>query len=120
MDYCAYTNTLLSILPGLLAPPFNLSISERNDSYQILSWDAPFTLDITNLDPDITYRVCNNVTNATCVNITHTTYTLPIMDELVEYSVTACNPVGCSDAVTILVYNTPGQSKCTLFLKPGP
>ena len=50
---------------GLLGPPPNIALSEADDGLsRVLSWDAPETLDITNVDPDIqSYRVCYNLTD---------------------------------------------------------
>ena len=94
----------LYIYSGLLDPP---SLSNDsiyyNESHQILFWDAPFTLDITDLDPDITYCVWN-VNSSTCLkNVTVTLFILPIMETPVEYSISACNPVGCSNSTTVVL-----------------
>ncbi len=93
----------VSILdPGLLDPVTDLTSEYYNDYNQILNWTPPFTLDITDLDPDISnYTICNSASH-TCVNTTDTSYIFPTTCFPVEYSVSACNPVGCSEIATVL------------------
>ncbi len=85
------------------------SFSTENTKH--LTWTPPFTLDITDLDPDITYRVCNNDTN-TCVDTADTSYIFLTSNTKfsVKFLVSACNPVGCSDNSTITVTVTLNKS----------
>ena len=91
------------IISGLADPPSTVSVSNSNSLNQVLSWDAPFTLDITDVVDDIIYRVCNNITN-TCVDTTNTIYVFPTTCDPVAFDVSACNPVGCSDNATVVFY----------------
>ena len=53
---------------GLLSAPTNTQVSRPNSSAVHLYWDPPFTLDITDVDPDIpgyTVFITNNNTNVT-------------------------------------------------------
>ena len=54
-----------TIHAGPLQKVTNLSI-DLNSNMLNLSWDAPFSLDLTNVDPDIVYYV--QVINTTCGN----------------------------------------------------
>ena len=59
-------------IQGLLGPLPNLSLSETDEQLsRLLTWNAPLTLDITNVDPDIEYyQVCYNLsTELTCTNV---------------------------------------------------
>ena len=65
---------------GLLDEPTNVSVSSGS-SIIIISWSAPFSLDVTGVDPDIWYSVLiYNVTDETaasvpypnCINISET------------------------------------------------
>ena len=59
-------------IQGLLGPPPNLTLSYVDELLsRLLTWDAPDTLDITNVDPDIDfYQVCYNLsTEVTCTNV---------------------------------------------------
>ena len=69
--------------PGLLASVNNLLISGNISSITI-SWSSPFSLDVTDIDPDICYSVfIYNITDepitliscTDCINITETQYT---------------------------------------------
>ena len=67
---------------------------DRNTS--TLSWTAPFSLDLTNVDPDIAY--CVDIYNITCgrrdlvlsdCNVTEPSYTFDASDGYIyEYTVT--------------------------------
>ena len=81
---------------GILAPPSNMAIDHVNDYNQRLTWTPPFTLDITDVDPDITYSVCCNVTT-NCTSTTNPYYDFPTLCNPVEFTVTAVNPVGESE-----------------------
>ena len=71
----------LSSNSGLLSAVGDLRASSNASSVTI-SWTAPFSLDVTGVDPDIWYSVLiYNVTDETailctdCINITETHYT---------------------------------------------
>ncbi len=86
---------------GLLEPPIVSDPVEYNDFNRILTWTPPFTLDITDVDPDITgYRICNNSAN-TCVDTTDTSILFETMCDPVEYDISACNRVGCGENATV-------------------
>ncbi len=88
------------ILAGLLDPPNITDRIEYNNFYQNLTWTPPFTLDITDLHPDISnYIVCNNSAD-TCVNTTGTFNEFETMCDPVEYYISACNTVGCGENAT--------------------
>ncbi len=98
-------------ITGLLDPPTITGSVEYNIFYRILTWTPPFTLDITDLDPDITYRFCSDSAD-TCVDATDTSSLFETMCDPVEYYISACNPVGCSDNATM----TFPQSKPSIFI----
>ena len=80
------------------------------DTAIFLTWTAPFTLDISNVDPDITY--CVDVVNSTSSSgilsqceITVTSFSIPlgrVCDNLnFSFTVTPVNGVGNGTAVTL-------------------
>ena len=102
------SNVILLRIQGLLDAPPNLLLSGADDGLsRVLSWDAPETLDITNIDPDIqSYRVCYNLTNEmTCVSVSSTkkrefkflNVRVPLL-----FNVTAINVVGEGAASSIV------------------
>ena len=75
--------SFLSLFTDTL-PQVEAVINESNASSITLSWTAPFSLDVTDVDPDILYSVLiSNVTDdepiavscSECINITETHYT---------------------------------------------
>ena len=87
---------------GLLESPSNLTRSEFNATHRQLTWSAPFTLDITDEDPDISgYSVCDNVTGS-CEMVTETEYTYLNLQVPVEFTVSALNVVGEGNASTVI------------------
>ena len=76
----AFTNVIC------VGPPANLSNLESKSLGQIicLTWDAPFSLDITGVDPDIWYRVDITVDidpfNTSSVNIPFTNFSVNIQE----------------------------------------
>ena len=71
MDFAVSELIYLNI-QGLLGPPPNLTLLDVDELLsRILTWDAPDTLDITNVEPDIEfYQVCYNLsTELTCTNV---------------------------------------------------
>ena len=127
MSFLCKTNMLslylLSSVSGILAPPSNLAIGHVNDYNQRLTWTPPFTLDITDVDPDITYSVCCNV-NTNCTSTTNPYYAFPTLCDPVEFTVTAVNPVGESESNRIVFGPIYTQSELKLkvhsmYLKMG-
>ena len=95
---------LLFRVQGLLSAPPNTTIFQSNDGLtRILSWDAPETLDIINVDPDIqSYQVCHNLTDVqTCVNVSSSEkeeFTFPNVAVPLLFTVSATNVVGEGNA----------------------
>lgn len=67
---------------GILAPVSNI---KRNGS--TITWDAPFSLDLTGVDPDIVY--CVEVYNITCGEINPVLKDCNVVDNIVTCS---CEP----------------------------
>ena len=90
------------MLTGLLAAPSNLKAVSITSTTICLTWDHPYTLDITGIDPDISGYVIyiqNAITgNATTVFATETEYTFVRQDfrhcDMFEFRVQALNVVG--------------------------
>ena len=83
---------------GLLEAVSNLK-SESLDQVIRLTWDAPFSLDITGVDPDIWYRVdvtVGNVAFNRCddINITEFNFTMGNTSVIYEFQVTPMNGAG--------------------------
>ena len=88
-------------IAGLLPAVGSFMLTEQSSTIS-LNWTAPFTLDISNVDPDITYYV--GVVNSTSsvlsmcrINVTEFTYHLhPISgcDEYYTFTITPVNVVG--------------------------
>ena len=94
---------------GLLDAPSNLLLSEgANQHMRRLSWDEPFSLDITDIDPDIEcYNVCYRLVNVTvensqCTCVNQTEYTFLCVSVPLLFTVSAVNVVGEGDASLIL------------------
>ena len=83
VQLCYYLQGAVKTL-GVLSSPSDLVVTYNNSSVTI-SWTAPFSLDVTGVDPDIWYSVLiYNVTDeknptailcTDCINITETHYT---------------------------------------------
>ena len=96
-------------IQGLLDPPPNLTLSEADEQLtRLLRWDAPETLDITNVDPDIqNYQICYNLsaTEMTCTNVSSegerefkfSNVLVPLL-----FTVSAFNVVGEGSASTVV------------------
>ena len=98
---------LLQLLPSVVA-------ANHNTSHSIVNWNKPFTLDITDVDPDIIgYTVCISVRDVhECRNVTATEFLVPKYYFVVNVMITAWNIVGespvalyeinpCTDTVTM-------------------
>ena len=105
------------VFTGFLSAVGSLMMTVQNSTIS-LTWTAPFTLDITGVDPDITY--CVGVVNSTSSStlhsecgITETEYEYPIPpdsachDHMVTAHVTPINVVGngTSSTLTSQVYH---------------
>ena len=83
---------------GLLSAVGSLNIT-ASDSTLSLTWEPPFTLDITNVDPDIT-GYCVDVINSTSLVTLHsecgintTMFTYPLPDDSIHCTVVLFNVV---------------------------
>ena len=93
---------LLSMLTGLLAAPSNLKAVSITTTAIHLTWDHPYTLDITGIDPDISGYVIYirnaNTGNTTTAFVTETEYTFVRQDfrhcDMFEFRVQTLNVVG--------------------------
>ena len=71
-------------------------------SHRRLFWEAPESLDITDIDPDISnYKICTNFSGV-CINTTELEHVFPSVRIPIEFSVTAINVVGESNASTVV------------------
>ena len=95
-------------IQGLLDAPSNLMLSEAaNQHMRTLKWDEPFSLDITDVDPDIEcYNVCYSLVNVTaeksqCTCVNQTEYTFLCVSVPLLFTVSAVNVVGEGEATSI-------------------
>lgn len=91
---------LLSEPPGL-----NISASPNHRHMRILTWNEPETIDITDVDPDIShYRVCYNISGefSSCEITSERHYLLADVSVDIVFSVAAVNVVGIGNESTIL------------------
>ncbi len=90
---------------GVLDSPTEVEVVRFNDSHITIFWTPPFTVDITGVDPDITYRVCNS-RNTPCVTTMDSSYNFEAECSPVLYHVSACysNSIetGCSEDATVM------------------
>ena len=115
-----YPNTHYTVanylsVPGILNPPINLTIVNQGASHSRLFWEAPDSLDITDIEPDISnYRICTNLSGV-CINTTEVEHIFPNVRIPIEFSVTAINIVGESNAsITIYEPCDPSTRKKTM------
>ena len=101
---CTYIATLCVLFSaGLLDAVTNLK-SESLGQVIRLTWDAPFSLDITGVDPDIWYRVEITVGNSSFstpddINVTEFNFTMDSHNDtsssvIYEFQVTPVNGAG--------------------------
>ena len=86
---------MLFVTQGTLDAPTDVTVSDNQ-----ISWSAPYSLDITNVDPDIVY--CVSIANYTCgsenpvliiddCNVTETKFIFNIPDDggIYQYNITS-------------------------------
>ena len=104
-----YLSSVINTLAGLLDAVGALSV-DLVDTNISLTWTAPFTLDISKVDPDITYcvDVVNSTSSSTVLSecgIIETSFSFPIgrvCDNLnYTFTVTPVNRAGNGTAVTL-------------------
>lgn len=95
---------------GRLSAPSSLTLLPISQSYRRLSWTPPFTLDLTDENPDIIgYRVCFNLSNPPviveeslqCIVTQESSYIFPNIRHSLQISVTALNLVGDGNSSVI-------------------
>ena len=109
--YCLAVTTLVNgpsetvtlSIQGLLSSPSALEINTQNGHSQLLTWTPPPTLDLTNVDPDISfYNVCSTILNeVSCIEVQNTEHSFTNTRIRIEFSVSAVNVVGEGNASTI-------------------
>ena len=96
-------------IQGLLDAPSNLMLSEADNQHmRRLSWEEPFSLDITDVDPDIEcYNVCYSLVSVSaeksqCMCVNQTEYTFLCVSVPLLFTVSAVNVVGEGGATSTL------------------
>ena len=102
---------------GLLEAPPNLMFLETNDEcMRRISWGEPFSLDITDIEPDIShYNVCYSLRNADksrCLYVNQTEFSFLNVSVPLLFTVSAVNVVGEGNSSSIL-YGGNGCAKTT-------
>lgn len=111
----------------LLGPPPNLTLTvndlgqSQDDFINLLTWDEPDTLDMTDVEPDIDhYQVCYNISaTITCTNVTDRELVFLNVGVNVLFTVTAVNVVGEGNSSTIVHWacdRSTGKKLMRLFL----
>lgn len=93
---------------GQLGPVSNLQVANADTGSILITWTAPFSLDITNTDPDIWYSV--TITTAGdgdkhCDNLTDTLYNFTINEipnGMYQFEVTSVNSILSASTPEIL------------------
>ena len=108
-------------MTGLLDAVGSLDVNMSGDSTLALNWRAPFTLDITGIQPDIQYCVDVMTTTSsltTCtINVTKFSYSLPpnsSCHDYYEFTVTPVNVVG-NGTPSSLNFSTNISTECELY-----
>ena len=96
-------------IQGFLEAPSNLMLlGADNQHMRRLTWDEPFSLDITDVDPDIEcFNVCYRLVNVTaeksqCTCVNQIEYTFLCVSVPLLFTVSAMNVVGKGSASSIL------------------
>ena len=114
------SDPVLFQIQGLLDSPPNLLLSEitsvisgQQNYHNImrrLSWDEPFSLNITDVDPDIShYSICYGLINTArpqCTYVNQTEFTFLNVDIPLLFTVSAVNVVGEGNTGSILINQT--------------
>ena len=86
----------------LLGPPPNSTLTILDEFVNVLTWDEPYTLNITDVEPDINhYRVCSNL-STTCTSTTSKEFMFVNVGVNILFTVTAVNVVGEGNRSTIM------------------
>ena len=114
---------------GTLGKCPNLQITPFGTYHQHLKWDAPATLNITEVEPDISsYIVCSNIsTECTTINVTEAggdsqdlrQYIFPNLRAYINFTVTAVNILGDGERTSIVYEpceHTEGGKYVALFI----
>ena len=95
-------------IQGLLDAPSNLILSEADNQHmRRLSWEHPFSLDITDVDRDIEcYNVCYSLVNVSaeksqCTYVIQIEYTFLCVSVPLLFTVSAVNVVGQGEATSM-------------------
>lgn len=101
-----FSAPLTFLVQGILSAPPDLEVItiDSRPNFKRLSWQPPYTLDITNVEQDITgYRVCFSFSaTEVCVLTEDTSYDFLSVRLPLEFLVTSINVVGESDASRVL------------------
>ena len=73
-----------------------------NDSHRALVWDPPYTLDITDVSPDIQHYIVQESVTGASVNVNETEYHFLNLAVPITFSVSACNIVGKGETASVL------------------
>ena len=80
----------------------NLTLTIIDEFIKVLTWDEPYTLNITDVEPDINhYRVCSNLSTA-CKSTTSREFMFVNVGVNILFTVTAVNVVGEGNGSTIM------------------
>ena len=95
---------VLLVQGRLSAPPGLTIMNSTHHKYRLLSWTPPFTLDLTDHEPDIIgYKVCFNISSLDtaaaempqhCFFTQNISYTYPNVRLFLQFSVTPLNVLG--------------------------
>ena len=112
-----YSDPVIFQVQGLLEAPPNLTFLGTNDQcMRRISWGEPFSLDITDIEPDIShYNVCYSLRNADksrCLYVNQTEFSFLNVSAPLLFTVSAVNVVGEGNASSIF-YSGSGCDKIT-------
>lgn len=100
----AISEIALFRVQGRLNAPQNIQSQSFNNSHNIISWQPPNTLDITDEHPDILHHtLCTTVRHAgtSCKNVSEASFVILKLSQFVSVSVSSWNVVGQGDNATI-------------------